>query len=219
MTCSLWMPVLAPVPLDPVAILLQCGFAGPVLLLSGLVAVWLAVARWRALRPALLLPESLQRGLEQALRAGHVDTAINLATASPSALGRLVAAGLLLRAGGLDEMLATCERAALRESLLRQAGAAGLARFGTVILMFAVFGTVLGVMSALSVLGAMQSPTVQDAVTGLRESLGCTAIGLFFALVCFVAWALLSSRAAAGLHRVRDAAEDLLAEAARPVRS
>ncbi|MBL8756122.1 MAG: MotA/TolQ/ExbB proton channel family protein [Planctomycetes bacterium] len=212
-----------PVPRPPAdglyGLFLECGVAGPVLLLLGVVAGWKAVVRWLALRPQVLAPDGLQRGLEQALRSGQIANATTLSTASGSALGRLVAAGLLLRAGGLDEMLANCERAAMQQAMLRQAGAASLARFGTVILLFAVFGTVTGVMSALTVLESMKEPTVQLTMTGIREALGCTAIGLALSTCCFLAWSLLASRAAAGLHRVREIAEELLAEAARPDRA
>jgi biopolymer transport protein ExbB len=209
----------APPTLDPFAILVQTGFAGPVLLLLGAVAAVKGVRRWIALRPSKLAPEDLQRGLEHALRDGQIAQATNLAAASPSALGRFVAAGLLLRAGGLDEMLAHTERAVMKESLLRQAGAAGLARFGTVILMFAILGTVLGLMTALQVIGELKAPTLQDYMTAIRESLGCTAIGLLLAVGCFAAWTLVSSRAVSGLLRVREIAEELLAEAARPPRT
>jgi len=212
-----WFPLVPPPGL--IDVFNETGFAGPALLLLGAVAATKAVRRWLALRPATLAPEGLQRGLEHAIRSKQPDQAVALAAASPSPLGRFVAAGLLLRSAGLDEMLANCERAAMKEALLRQAGAVGLARFGTVILMFAIFGTVLGLMSALEVLGILKAPTVQDAVTGIRESLGCTAIGLFLSLVCFGAWALLSSRAVTALHKVREIAEELLAEAARPDRA
>jgi biopolymer transport protein ExbB/TolQ len=200
-------------------VFIETGFAGPALLVLGAVAATKAVRRWLALRPMSLAPEGLQRGLEHAIRSKQPEQAVALAAASPSPLGRFVAAGMLLRPAGLDEMLANCERAAMKEALLRQAGAVGLARFGTVILMFAIFGTVLGLMSSLQVLGILKEPTVQDAVTGIRESLGCTAIGLFLSLACFGAWAMLSSRAVTALHEVREIAEELLAEAARPDRA
>ena len=213
-------PALFPlVPPGLIDVFVEAGFAGPALLVLGAVAVTKAVRRWMALRPAALAPEGLQRGLEHAIASKEPEQAMALAAASPSPLGRFVAAGLLLRSAGLDEMLANCERAAMKEALLRQAGAVGLARFGTVILMFSILGTVLGFMNALQVIGMLKYPTVQDYVTGIRESLGCTAIGLFLSLACFAAWALLSSRAVTALHRVREIAEELLAEAARPDRA
>ncbi|HEU4419062.1 MAG TPA: MotA/TolQ/ExbB proton channel family protein, partial [Planctomycetota bacterium] len=159
-------PALFPlVPPGLIDVFVEAGFAGPALLVLGAVAVTKAVRRWMALRPAALAPEGLQRGLEHAIASREPEQAMALAAASPSPLGRFVAAGLLLRSAGLDEMLANCERAAMKEALLRQAGAVGLARFGTLILMFSIFGTVLGLMSALHVLGVMKEPTVQDAVT------------------------------------------------------
>lgn len=197
----------------------EAGFAGPVLLLFGAVAATKAVRRWVALRPSAVAPETLQRGLEHAVRAGQLDQAMALATASPTPLGRFVAAGLQLRAGGLDEMLANCERAAMKEAMLRQSAAAGLARFGTLLLLFSVFGTVLGLMSTLEFLGAVKEPTLHDAIVGIRESLGVAAIGLFLVLACFVAWSLLSSRAVLAVHRVREIAEEIVGEAGRPERA
>jgi biopolymer transport protein ExbB len=192
------------------------GFVGPLLLLLGLVAAVMAVRRLLELRPAAMAPASLQRLLEQAVRHGQPDQAFAQASASGTALGDLVAAGLRLRAEGLDEMLANTERAMVRESLHRQARAIALARIGTTILLHALFGTVTGLMSMMSVLGAMKQPLVSDFVIGIGESLASTAIGLLLALACYWTAGMVSGRVVTTLVRVRQIAEELLVEAARP---
>jgi biopolymer transport protein ExbB/TolQ len=192
------------------------GFAGPLLLLLAVVGGVAAVRRWLELRPAAMAPESLQRALEHAVRQGQNDQALAQATASRTTLGELVAAGLLLRSQGLDEMLANSERAAVKESLRRQARAVGLSRLGTTILLFSLLGTVLGLMSTMTVLQQLKAPTTMDIVTGIGESLASTAMGLLFALGCYHAYGLLSSRAVTRLLAVREIAEELLIEAGRP---
>jgi len=192
------------------------GFVGPVLLLLGGIAVWKAIRRWLELRPSAMAPDALQRSLERAVREGQVDQAIAQAGASRTALGDLVSAGLLLRDAGLDEMFANTERAALKESLLRQARAVGIARLGTTILLLGLLGTVTGLMNMMATLARLKAPTFQDIVIGIGESLASTAIGLLFTLGCGAAYALISSRSVTRLLRVREIAEELLVEAARP---
>lgn len=192
------------------------GFVGPLLLLLGGIALVMAARRWFELKPATMAPEGLQRLLEQSVRHGQLDQAFAQATASRTTLGDLVAAGLLLRGTTLDDMLANTERAAVKESLHRQANVVALARLGTTILLLALFGTVLGLMSMLSVIAQLKQPAVNMFAIGIGESLASTAIGLLFALVCYWLYGALSARVITRLLHVREIAEELLVEAARP---
>lgn len=208
--------VLAQQPRGLFDLFLSTGFVGPLLLLLAAFGVAIALRRWVELRLPTMAPESLQRSLEHAVRQGQADQAMAQATASRTTLGELVAAGLLLRSQGLDEMLANSERAAVKESLNRQARAVSLSRLGTGILLLSLLGTVLGLMNTMAVLAALKEPRVNDFVTGIGESLASTAIGLLFALGCYQAYGLISSKAVTRLLAVREIAEELLIEAARP---
>ena len=189
------------------------GFVGPVLLLLGAAAAWLAVRRWLELRPTVMAPQDLQRLLELSTRGGQLDQAYTQASASRTTLGELVAAGLLMRSTGLDDMLANTERAAIKESLHHQARVVMISRLGTTILLMALFGSVTGLMNVMATLSRLKAPTFADCVIGIGESLASTAIGLLFALVCYWAYGLLSARAVTRLLAVREVAEDLLVEA------
>lgn len=223
----LWQnPAAAPAPTPPVVPPPQhgileyfacTGFVGPVLLLLGGIAAAIAWRRGRDLQLATMAPETLQRSLATAMQQGQVDQAYALARGSATTLGELVAAGLLLRQQGLDEMLANCERAAIKESLQRQARVVAMSRLGTAILLMALFGTVTSLMSTMSMLSILKQPLVSDFTTGIGESLASTAIGLLFALVCYWVYGVLSARAVTRLLHVRQIAEELLAAAiARP---
>jgi biopolymer transport protein ExbB len=195
----------------------QCtGFVGPVLLLMGGVAAAIAVRRFLELRPAVMAPEALQRMLEGSVQQGQLDQAFAQAEASNTALGDVVAAGLLLRGQGLDEMLANTERAAIKKSLHLQARVVALSRLGTAILLMALVGTVTGLMSMMAVLATLKAVVPADLFTGIGESLAALVIGLLFAMVCWWAYGVLSARVVTRLLHVREIAEELLARAARP---
>ena len=189
------------------------GPVGPMLMLLGAAAAVLAVRRWLSLRPAAMAPEHLQRALELSVRQGQVDQAYTQASSSRTTLGELVAAGLLMRSTGLDEMLANTERAAIKESLHRQARVVMIARLGTTILLMSLFGTVTGLMSVMYTLSVLKAPLVSDFVIGIAESLASTAIGLLFSLVCYWVHGVLSARAVTRLLQVREIAEELMVEA------
>lgn len=222
------MPLLndlsSPVPASPVGhsvpglmqYFMSTGYVGPLLLLLGLVALGMAVRRWLELRQDRMAPESLQRMLEHAVRQGQTEQAFAQAQASGTALGELVAAGLLLRSASLDDMLANAERAAVKASLHRQARAVAIARLGTTILLLSLFGTVTCLMQVMSVLSVLKQPALADWTIGIGESLASTAIGLLLALICYWLYGVLSARAVTALLRVREIAEELLVEAARP---
>jgi biopolymer transport protein ExbB len=197
-------------PRGYVALFQSTGFVGMLLLLLGVVALVLAIRRWLALRPERLAPAALQRSLESALRAGQSAASLKQAAASHTCLGEVVTAGLYLQSVGLDEMLANVERTAIKESLRHANGIANIARFGLVVLLVGVLGTVMGLVSTMSVLGMLKSPQISDLVDGVGESLTCTAIGLAIALFSFVAYFALESRLVHRTLAVREIAEELM---------
>ena len=210
-----------PVPAMPAApglvqYFLCTGYIGPLLLLLGGVALVMAVRRWLELRQDRMAPEALQRMLEHTVRQGQAEQAFAQAQASGTTLGELVAAGLLLRSASLDDMLANVERAAVKTSLHRQARAVAIARLGTTILLLSLFGSVTCLMQVMSTLSLLKAPTPGDWTIGIGESLASTAIGLLLALVCYWLYGVLSARAVTSLLHVREIAEELLVEAARP---
>jgi len=207
----------APRPRGFVELIQTTGFVGPLILVLAIVALVLAVRRWLELASERLAPEPLQRSLEGALRAGKSAAGLEQATASRTCLGAVVASGLYLEKGGLDEMLANVERAAIKESLRYSNRIANLGRLGVVVLLIGLFGSVLGLMSTLAVLGRLASPGLSELAAGTGEALTCTALGLAIALPCFVAHFLLENRLARRTLAVREIAEELVrAAAAKP---
>ena len=195
------------------------GFIGPLIVIAGAFAFFVALRRWRELAPERLAPVSLQRGLVGALRAGEVARGLSEAAASRTVLGAFVADGLALHGGGLDEMLAGVERAAAREALRLGNRVATLARLGVIVLLLGLLGATTATMSMLEAVGALKQPLVSDFVAGLQPAFTCVALGIFVALFCYVAFFWLDSCITRRTLAVRDAAEDLMHEAAERVRS
>src|SRR5262245_43791140 len=90
------------------------GFTGPILVLAGLIGLVRSVGRMRALRMAALAPPALVKSLQGTIAKGDVEEALDKASESPSYLGQIVGAALLLHHAGEDEMLANLERVAAR---------------------------------------------------------------------------------------------------------
>jgi biopolymer transport protein ExbB len=204
---------IAPEPRGFGTLFASTGFFGPLMLLLGAAALALAVRRWLELRPGRLAPESLQKGLERALRDGEPGASLAQATASRTWLGAVVAAGLHLRAAGLDEVLANVERAAIKESLRLSNRIANLGRLGVVVLLLGLLGTMISLMNAMLVLEQLASPKLGDFVAGIGGALTSTALGLAIALPCFVALFVLENLLARRTYAARGIAEELLREA------
>jgi biopolymer transport protein ExbB len=191
------------------------GVVGYVLLLMGAAGLVIAVRRHLDMRAARLAPEPLQKALEIAIRDRQVDSAAAQSAASGTLLGTLVAAGLALRAGGLDEMLANVERTTARESLRLGNRVAHLARLGGSVLLFGFLGTTEAVISVCSVLGSLKAPLPSDLYIGVAEALCTLALALFIAFACFVAFFLLDSKLTRRTLEVREIAEEIVHSAAR----
>ena len=190
------------------------GFMGPLMLLAGAVALFIAIRSWLELRAGRLAPAELERTLDAAVHAGQLDQGLERAVASHTLLGELVAAGLYLRKAGLDEMLANVERAATKESLRLGNRVANLARLGGVALLIGVLGTTTGLMSVLFVIAQLKAPVPGDFTRGFGESLASTALGLMVALFCFVAFFWFDSRLTQRVLAVREVAEEMMRDAA-----
>ena len=190
------------------------GFMGPLMLLAGAVALFIAIRRWLELRASRLAPAELERTLDAAVHAGQLDQGLERAVASHTLLGELVAAGLYLRRAGLDEMLANVERAATKESLRLGNRVANLARLGGVALLIGVLGTTTGLMSVFFVIAQLKAPVPGDFTRGIGESLASTALGLMVALFCFVAFFWFDSRLTQRVLAVREVAEEMMRDAA-----
>src|SRR5262249_27203055 len=170
------------------------GFIGPLMLLAGAVALFIAIRCWLELRAGRLAPADLEHTLDAAVHAGQLDQGLERAVASHTVLGELVAAGLYLRKAGLDEMLANVERAATKESLRLGNRVANLSRLGGVALLVGVFGTTTALMNVFFVIARLKAPVPGDFTLGIGQSLASTALGLMVALFCFVAFFWFDSR-------------------------
>jgi biopolymer transport protein ExbB len=208
---------LAGLPMDrgPLDWFRATGIIGYVLLLLGVVGLVVAVRRHLEMRAARLAPEPLQKALEIAIRERQVDAAAAQSAASGTLLGTLVAAGLALRAGGLDEMLANVERTTARETMRLGNRVAHLARLGGSVLLIGFFGTTEAVISVCSVIGSLKAPVPSDFYIGVAEALCCLALALLIAFACFVAFFLLDSRLTRRTIEVREIAEEIVHSAAR----
>ena len=203
-----------PPPPSSAHLFMATGFIGPLMLLAGAVALFIAIRRWLELRAGHLAPAELERTLDAAVHAGQLDQGLERAVASHTLLGELVAAGLYLRKAGLDEMLANVERAATKESLRQGNRIANLARLGGVALLIGVLGTITGLMSVLFVIAQLKAPVPGDFTRGFGESLASTALGLMVALFCFVAFFWFDSRLTQRVLAVREVAEEMMRDAA-----
>ena len=203
-----------PTPPSSAQLFMATGFVGPLMVLAGAVALFIAIRRWLELRAGRLAPAELERKLDAAVHAGQLDQGLEHAVASHTLLGELVAAGLYLRKAGLDEMLANVERAATKESLRLGNRVANLARLGGVALLVGVFGTTTALMSTLFVIAQLKAPVPRDFTLGIGESLASTALGLMVALFCFVAFFWFDSRLTQRVLAVREVAEEMMRDAA-----
>ena len=209
-----WQPNGVYIPPHSSNLFMATGFIGPLMLLAGAVALFLAIRRWLELRAGRLAPAGLERTLDAAVHAGQLDQGLERAFASHTLLGELVAAGLYLRKAGLDEMLANVERAATKESLRLGNRVANLARLGGVALLIGVLGTTTSLMNVFYMIARLKAPVPGDFTTGIAESLASTALGLMVALFCFVAFFWFDSRLTQRVLAVREVAEEMMRDAA-----
>jgi biopolymer transport protein ExbB/TolQ len=150
---------------------------------------------------------------------GHVDRAIKLCGAAPTAaLSRVVLAGLSRANRGEAEVSRALEEAVLEVTPLVSKRIASLWSLANVATLLGLIGTITGLIGTFKSLGAA-SPEMKQLMLsrGISEAMNNTAFGLGIAVTCIVAHLLLTSKSKAMIEEIEFFAlklENLLARRA-----
>jgi biopolymer transport protein ExbB/TolQ len=140
--------------------------------------------------------EAFLRGLKKHIYAGDLDKAINyVAGQKPTPLTNVIKQGLMNVPKGEDEVQASLDEAALRETPKLEARTGYLAMLGNAAMLAGLLGTVSGLIScfeAVSTVNPADKATILSA--GISEAMNCTAFGLIVAIPALVAFSVLMGR-------------------------
>jgi biopolymer transport protein ExbB len=176
------------------------GMVGLLILLLSMVSVGFMIEHGLTIRKSVLMPEPVMEELDQLLRQGKVDEAVDacLAPQNQSLVASVVLAGLERYRGsefGFAEYKAAVEEAGEDQTgrLYRKTEVLGL--IGSIAPMLGLLGTVLGMITAFNTIAASGGAAKPDELAGgIGEALVTTLMGLVVAIPTMVAFSYYRNR-------------------------
>ncbi len=176
------------------------GLVGLLILLLSMVSVGFMVEHGLTIRKNVLMPEAVMDELDELLRQGRIDEAVDacLAPQNQSLVASVVLAGLERYRGsefGFAEYKAAVEEAGEDQTgrLYRKTEVLGL--IGSIAPMLGLLGTVLGMIQAFNTIAASGGAAKPDELAGgIGQALVTTLMGLVVAIPTMVAFSYFRNR-------------------------
>lgn len=154
--------------------------------------------------------QALDRRMRDAVLAGNLPELVSTCAKAPGGIAPVLMRGLeaAMRKEGRDDILSEMSRDGRRLSLKLRRGLGMLATLGSMSPFMGLFGTVLGIMSALKNIGASGSGGLDVVAGGVSEALVTTAAGILVAIVMVLLHQFLRAQLTKGVLEVQVLVED-----------
>lgn len=183
------------------------------ILFCSLFGLAFAIERFVSLRQNAVAPKSLAAEVLSVIGKGGVGAGIELCGARPSALGRVLGAGLEFAGGSRGDMTAAMEEAGARELWHLERFAKPLSVIAGVSPLLGLLGTVWGMIMAFDVVaqkGALGD--MRALAEGIAAALLTTFAGLSVAIPCFVLHHYFRSKSDRMICEIEETASHLVAQ-------
>ena len=179
------------------------------LLLCSMFIVWFVLDVFMRSSTKLLLPTEKVEALRDFFRKGDYQGALNYCVENPVSVTNIVHAGIKYAPGGLQAAEDAMSNAILRENSKFQNKIAYLSVIGVIAPMVGLTGTVLGMISAFSVMGQAGAADPSKLSAAIGHVRNATAGGLIVAIPAFIFYYLLRNHISHRIHDLSVAVADL----------
>jgi biopolymer transport protein ExbB/TolQ len=166
----------------------------PILLLA-IATIVIIFERFFFLMRAKIDKRNLVSHLKTQIMSGNVQGAVQVCSANPVPLTRIIHAGLSNLSKGEREIQAAMDEAALQELPGLEKRTGYLAMLGNLATLAGLLGTITGLIKSFaSVAGVDPTMKATMLAKGISEAMNCTAFGLGTGITALLAFALLNGR-------------------------
>ncbi|MDH5477398.1 MAG: MotA/TolQ/ExbB proton channel family protein [Nitrospinota bacterium] len=164
---------------------------GPVMwpiLFCSILAVAICLERAYSLRNENIVDPSFAAEVRRLSAKGDLDRALKICANNPSAMARILKAGLNRASHGILEIERAIEAAGSHEATLMEANLRGLGVLANITPMMGLLGTVIGMIKAFDVISVAGSGNPSLVASGIAEALITTATGLIIGIPALAAY-------------------------------
>jgi biopolymer transport protein ExbB len=173
---------------------LKGGWVMHLILLCSLIALYVTVERWLALRRARTIPAGFSNELRSFIRKGEVQSAMLYVTRYDIPVGRVVKAGLQKLHRGHARVQQAMEEQGRSEASMLDRRMGILATMAGVAPLLGFLGTVVGIALAFEQIAQLGGKVSADALAdGISQALYTTVFGLLVGIPAFAAFNYLQS--------------------------
>lgn len=174
-----------------------CGlFFGLLFILLSIFFVTLAIMNWLAISHSAIVPPEMIEQFQEKLDSTEHQEAYEIAKESDSALGKILAVGLVKMSEGVASAEQSMNDTAEAEIMRIEHRLSYLATIASVAPMVGLLGTVFGMVDAFQVIAKTGAPQASALAKGISQALVTTQIGLLIAIPALVLFEVLRNRLA-----------------------
>lgn len=173
----------------------QGGFVMIVLAVLSVIAIYVFVERWLAIRRAAKSDATFMNRIKDYIHEGELESALNLCRRSNSPYGRLIERGISRLGRPMNDVLVAIENTGNIEIANLEKGMPWLATTAAGAPMLGFLGTVIGMVEAFyNLASAGTSANIDILAGGIYEALVTTVAGLVVGIIALFAYNYLTAR-------------------------
>jgi len=174
-----------------------CGvFFGPLFLLISIVFIALTIMNWLAISRNAIVPPELLEQFSEKWEAKEYQEAYDIVKNSDSALGKILAVGLVKMSDGVAAVEQAMKDATEQEVMTLEHRLSYLGTIASVSPMVGLLGTVWGMIDAFSVIAKTGAPQASELAGGISLALVTTQIALLIAIPALALFEIFKNRLA-----------------------
>lgn len=189
----------------------QGGFLMIPLFLLSILAIYVIVERWMFLRQSRIEEEPFLKTIEQMLKEGRRDEAIDHCNQVDKPLSRILQSGIKRLGRSIDEIEKAIHNAGKKEIFHLEKRMSWLATIAGVAPLIGFTGTVTGMIQAFRDIQDLQGNVNPSVLAGgIWEALVTTATGLIVGIIAYGFYNLILGRVNRMVHELENASADFL---------
>lgn len=207
-----------PATLSLWTLLMEGGVLMIPLLLCSIIAVYIFVERYLAIRKAGSTSQDFMYRIKEKLAEGNVSGALTVASSFEGAIPRVIAKGLKRIGKPIDHIEKSMENTGKLEVYQMEKNIGILSTIAGIAPMFGFLGTIAG-MIILFFNIQHQGFSIENIASGIYTKMVTSAVGLIIGLLSYVAYNFLNAQINKNVNRIENASNELLDVLHEPIKS
>lgn len=207
-----------PKEMNVLELLLQGGWLMVPLLLMSLVAVFVFVERWMAIKKAGQIDDNFMNIIRDNILSGNVTAARNFARNTNNPVGKMIDKGIQRIGKPIDAIEKSMENVGKLEMYKMERNLGALSVIAGIAPMFGFLGTIVGMIQLFYGITSTGEYTLSTIAGGIYTKMITSATGLIIGLIAYVGYNFLNTQIDKTVHKMEAASAEFIDILQEPTR-